>query len=67
MKNKFPIKSATHHLPSREIQTINKYFKKPAMVAERSKALSHIQVERMPYVPGSNPALAPRKNNSLNT
>ena len=26
MKNKFPIKSATLHLPSREIQTNNKYF-----------------------------------------
>ena len=26
MKNKFPIKSATFHLPSREIQTKNKYL-----------------------------------------
>ena len=27
----------------------------PAMVAERSKALSQIKVERMPKVPGLNP------------
>ena len=26
MKNKFPIKSASFHLPSREIQANNKYF-----------------------------------------
>ena len=26
MKNKFPIKSVTFHLPSKEIKTNNKYF-----------------------------------------
>ena len=42
-------------------------MQEPAVVAERSKVLSQIQVERMPYVPGSNPASTPHKNNSLNT
>ena len=36
---------------------MNKVIRKLAVVVKCFKALSKIQVERMPYVPGSNPRL----------